>query len=104
MKKLLAILACMQLAACALPTTQVNSGTARPTLTVIGAPANAILFVDGLQIGAAAIYNGAPNTLLIEEGVHRLELRMGNTVLVTQKIYASGGENTKFTYSAESAK
>ncbi len=102
MKNILVLFLALALTACALPTTRVNAGTARPTLTVIGAPANAMLFIDGLQIGAASSYNGAPNNLLIEEGVHRLELRQGATVLMVQKILASGGENTKFTYNPES--
>ena len=104
MKKLLVSLIALALSACSLPTTKVNAGTARPTLTVLGAPAGAMLFVDGLQIGVASAYNGQPNTLLIEEGTHRLELRQGGTVLLAQKILASGGENTKFTYNPESSK
>ncbi|MES2018099.1 MAG: hypothetical protein V4484_16550 [Pseudomonadota bacterium] len=104
MKTLLALFLALALSACALPTTRVNAGTTRPTLTVIGAPANAVLYVDGLQIGTASQFNGAPNTLLIEEGVHRLELRDGATVLMVQKILASGGENTNFTYNPEATK
>ena len=104
MKNILALFLALALTACALPTTRVNAGTARPTLTVVGAPANAMLFIDGLQIGIAANYNGAPNNLLIEEGVHRLELRDGGNVLLVQKILATGGENTTFTYNPESNK
>jgi hypothetical protein len=104
MKKLIVLFLALALSACALPTTKVNAGTARPTLTVLGAPANAVLFIDGLQIGVASNYNGAPNTLLIEEGVHRVELRQGGNVLMVQKILASGGENTKFTYNPEGSK
>lgn len=104
MKNFLAFFLVLALTACALPTTKVNAGTSRPTLTVLGAPANAVLFVDGLQIGVAANYNGKPNTLLIEEGVHRVELRQGGTVLMSQQVFASGGENTKFTYNPESTK
>jgi hypothetical protein len=104
MKNIIALFLALAVSACALPTTQVNAGTARPTLTVLGAPANAVLFIDGLQIGIAANYNGSPNNLLIEEGVHRVELRQGGNVLLAQKIFASGGENTKLTYNPESVK
>ena len=104
MKKIIVLILALALTACALPTTKVNAGTARPTLTVLGAPANAVLFIDGLQIGTAANYNGKPNNLLIEEGVHRVELRQGASVLMAQQIFASGGENTKFTYNPESTK
>lgn len=104
MKKIIVLFLALALTACALPTTQVNAGTARPTLTVLGAPAGAVLFIDGLQIGAAANYNGKPNTLLIEEGVHRVELRQGATVLMARQILASGGENTKLSYNPESTK
>jgi hypothetical protein len=105
MKKIsLLLLLANLLSACALPTTRVQAGAGRPTLIVHGAPANATLSVDGLELGLASQYNGKPNSLLIEEGVHRLELRQGGAVLMTQKIFASNGETTKFTYNPESGK
>ncbi len=104
MKKILILAIALSLSACALPTTSVNTGAARPTLTILGAPAGAILFVDSLEIGVASKYDGASNTLLVEEGVHRVELRLNGKVLMAQKIFSSSGENSKFTYSAESAK
>lgn len=104
MKKIIILLAAAALTACALPTTQVNVGSSRPTLSVTGAPSNVKLVVDGLEVGLAATYNGAPKTLLIEEGPHQVELRDGSTVLMSRKILATNGENTKIAYGAEGSK
>lgn len=103
MKKLLIIALALHLTACALPTTTVKTGAARPTLSIIGAPANTLLYLDGLEAGAANNFNGAPNTLLVEEGAHRVELRLGGQVILAQQIFSSNGENSKVTYSAGGA-
>lgn len=104
MKNLLALAVAACLTACAMPTTQVSTGAPRPTLIVQGAPADAILYVDGLAAGNAAQYNGVANSLLIEEGVHHVELRRGASVLMAQKIFASNGESSKLVYASESTK
>jgi hypothetical protein len=104
MKKIIVLALAGSLVACALPTTRVTTGTSRPTLIVQGAPVNAVLYVDGLEVGSAAQYNGAAQTLLIEEGVHQVELRQGTDILMSQKIFASNGESSKFVYKAENTK
>lgn len=104
MKKIISLAFVISLVGCALPTTQVTTGASRPTLTVLGAPASAVLYVDGLSVGGAAQYNGSAQALLIEEGVHQVELRQGILVLMSQKIFASNGENSKLVYQSESAK
>jgi len=87
--------------ACALPTTEVRTGATRPALAVQGAPAGASLYLDGILIGAAAQYNGVAQKLLIEEGVHRVEVKQGQTVLLTQQIFASSGETSTVTVQSE---
>lgn len=104
MKKIIALTFAASLVACAQPTTRVSTGASRPTLAVQGAPADAVLYVDGLSMGNADQYNGVRQTLLIEEGVHQVELRRGIQVLMSQKIFASNGESSKFVYQSESIK
>jgi hypothetical protein len=79
--------------ACALPQTTVKTGSAPPTLIVKGAPANSILFVDGLAMGNAAQFDGNPKTLAVLEGTHQVEVRLGSTVVYREKAFSSGGES-----------
>jgi hypothetical protein len=104
MKILISLTFAASLLGCALPTTTVTTGTSRPTLTVQGAPQNTVLFVDGLEMGNAAQYNGVTQSLLIEAGTHEVQLRQGTQVLMSQKIFASAGENSKLVYKSESNK
>ncbi|MBY4899161.1 hypothetical protein [Cupriavidus sp. AU9028] len=93
MKRVL-LAACVPLilAACALPNSSVHSGQGRPTLRVIGAPAQAVLFVDGMPMGEAGAYDGVQSVLKIEEGPHRIDIMQGGRPLLTRSVFASGGE------------
>jgi hypothetical protein len=104
MKKIIGLSFIIGLTGCALPTTQVATGASRPTLNIQGAPVSTILYVDGLEVGDATQYNGTTQSLLIEEGVHQVELRQGTVVLMSQKIFASNGENSKLVYKSEGIK
>jgi len=87
--------------ACALPATEVRTGAVRPALAVQGAPAGASLYLDGILMGEAGKYNGVAQKLLIEEGVHRVEVKQGQAVLLTQQIFASSGETSTVTVQSE---
>lgn len=81
-----------------MPTTQVVSGAERPAIAIKGAPDGAELYLDGVSMGVANRYDGARQTLVVEEGVHVVELRAGGQVLMSRKILASSGETTKIDY------
>jgi hypothetical protein len=100
MKRILTLVAAFALAGCALPNTEVKTGAVRPTLAVQGAPAGSQLFVDGLQMGDASVYNGVTQKLFIEDGVHVVEVRHGGSVLLSQKVLASNGETSTVVVSA----
>ncbi|WP_198969620.1 hypothetical protein [Xylophilus sp. ASV27] len=87
------------LTACAMPETSVRTGSPRPAIFVKGAPEGATLFVDGLAMGAASQFNGTPQTLRVEEGVHLVEVRSGNAVLHSEKLFVSNGESRGVTVS-----
>jgi hypothetical protein len=80
------------LAGCAMPHSQVVSGTGRPTLSLVGAPSGSELVLDGQLIGPASQYNGVNGVMSIEEGPHSVEVRQGNAVLVEKRILAASGE------------
>ncbi len=93
MKAVFASILSIGLVACALPETSVRTGSPRPTLFVKGAPLGSELFVDGLSMGSADVFNGSPKVLFVEEGTHLVELRRGGMVVHTEKVFLSNGDS-----------
>jgi hypothetical protein len=76
MRKIAIALFALTLAtACPPPTTVVRTPDTRPSIAIAGAPDGSLLFVDGQQVGPAPAYSGQPNVLLLEPGVHDIEVR-----------------------------
>ena len=78
--------------ACSTPVTVVRTMDDRPKLLLQGAPDGATLQVDGRRVGKAAAFSGTPGVCQMEPGVHLLEVRLGDKVLVSQKVFFGGGE------------
>jgi hypothetical protein len=91
--KLLATLVVIAALAGCMPQTSVRTGMSPPTLTVTGAPLGAILFVDGLDMGFAAQYDGNPKVLAVLEGTHQVEVRLGVNVVYKEKAFVSSGQS-----------
>lgn len=88
MKTVLMILVLVTaLAGCSLPSTTVRSVDSRPSISIAGAPADALLLVDGVLVGKAARYDGEPNLLLVEPGTHRIVIQQGGAVLYDQHLF-----------------
>ncbi|MES2830634.1 MAG: hypothetical protein V4695_01415 [Pseudomonadota bacterium] len=77
---------------CAMPETVVTTGSPRPQLAIKGAPADATLAVDGLSMGSAAVFDGNPKVLLLEEGMHQVEIRRGSEIIHSEKTFVGSGE------------
>ena len=92
MKSILGIAALLLLGACTLPQTTVRTGSSQPSLVVKGAPAGAVLYVDGLAMGPAPQFDGNPKVLAVLEGPHQVEVRQGPSVLFHDKVFISSGE------------
>jgi hypothetical protein len=60
---------------------------------VTGAPSGSLLFVDGLEMGSAAQYDGNPKVLAVLEGTHQVEVRLGTNVVYREKAFVSSGQN-----------
>lgn len=93
MKSFISLVLVAALAACSMPQTTVRTGMAPPTLIVTGAPAGSLLFVDGLDMGAAPQYDGNPKVLALLEGTHQVEVRMGSNVVFREKAFVSSGQS-----------
>lgn len=80
------------LLACADPVTSTRVQDGKPRLLVKGAPAAAVLYLDGRPVGDASAYAGEPGILSLEPGTHVVEVRVGTRVLVSEKAFFGGGE------------
>jgi hypothetical protein len=100
MKFLMPAFLALILAGCALPETSVRTGSPRPTMVIKGAPADSTLAVDGLQMGAAPTFDGKPKVLVIEEGVHLIEIRRANNLIHSERTFVSNGETRTITVNA----
>ncbi|UCD85615.1 MAG: hypothetical protein JSU92_05335 [Deltaproteobacteria bacterium] len=89
MKKLLLLLVLLTIiVSCTMPATTVKTVDTRPSIAVEGAPEGAELYVDGLRIGMANSYNGHPNILKIEPGIHLIVIRdVSGEVIHKQEIF-----------------
>jgi len=76
---------------CVYPNSQVQTVDERPGLIIVGAPQNAVLYVDGLEIGPAQKYNGKPKMLLLNPGTHSVQIREGSNVLRSIDIFLGEG-------------
>lgn len=69
---------------------KVEQTETRPKIGISGAPEHSVLFVDGLDMGPAANYNGKDGVLMIESGAHRIELKASDgTVLHSEELFLS---------------
>ena len=80
------------LLACAEPVTVVRTVDARPRLLIEGAPRGATLYIDGKPVGEADAFGGKPNVLPVEPGTHVIEVKTGDRLLLSQKVFLGGGE------------
>lgn len=80
------------LLACAEPVTVTRAVDNRPRILLRGAPQGAVLFLDGKPMGDAAAYAGDPGVLLVEPGTHVFEVKLADTLLLSQKVFLGGGE------------
>ncbi len=75
-----------------MPSASVTRGEDRPAIAIAGAPAGAILEVDGISHGAASQYDADPATLLIEPGAHVVRVLLNGNVLLKRDVYVRDGE------------
>jgi hypothetical protein len=71
-----------------MPETTVRTVDHRPSLAVTGAPAGAVLLVDGQAVGPAKDFDGNPAVLRLEPGTHQVEVRGADGApLYQQKVF-----------------
>ncbi len=64
---------------------------ARPHLSVAGAPAGAVLSVDGVAVGQAADYAPDKKLLTLDHGTHHVVISAGAQVIFDNSVYLGDG-------------
>lgn len=80
--------------ACSGPISAVRVPDNRPAIAIQGAAADAILYVDGLAMGAAQQFDGRTRVLLLESGPHKVEVTSRGKKVLSEQIFL-GEEETK---------
>jgi len=94
MKRLLvSSLIMLLVCSCSYPTSEVRVLDDRPTIVVENAPKGALLFVDGLDMGQAGLYDGRKNALILEPGTHEIEVMNQGNVIHSERIFLGDGES-----------
>lgn len=79
---------------CTMPATTVKTVDERPSLAFKNAPSGALLYLDGLNMGDAAAYDGAPRVLLVEPGTHVVRIVQNGAVIYEQKVFLESSLKT----------
>lgn len=77
-----------------MPTTTVRTVDDRPTLAFKGAPAGATLYIDGLNMGPVAQYDGENMVLTVEPGTHTVRVMVNNTLIYEQRVFVESSQKT----------
>lgn len=84
--------AALTLVGCQNPRTTVSVPTEGPRICIPNAPAGAVLYLDGKAVGEARRFNGTPEVLQVEVGTHVVEIRQGERLLLSEKVFFGGAE------------
>lgn len=85
------------LAACAYPTTRTDIPDERPSLAFTGAPNGSSVWIDNLRMGSATEFNGKDRVLTVEPGNHLVEVRFGDRIILSRRVFLSGPATRTFT-------
>ncbi|GAB6084054.1 hypothetical protein JCM30471_29680 [Desulfuromonas carbonis] len=72
---------------CSMPNTSVRSVDSRPSIIIKGTSENAALFVDGLNMGKAIIYNGNPKALNVLPGTHKITIIENDKIIYEKTVF-----------------
>lgn len=93
------LIALSLLSACGRPVSEVRVLDNRSALAIQGASADAVLYIDGLSMGAAQQSDGQTRVLLLEPGPHKVEIVSHGNKLLSEQIFLGGGETKILTVS-----
>ena len=79
------------ISACAYPTSGVVQGGPETALYFSHSPANAHVFIDGVDAGLVEVFDGKEAVLVVTPGRHIVELRIGTSQIFQKEVYLGDG-------------
>jgi hypothetical protein len=98
MPRLLLLAVALAVTGCKNPRGDVSVPTLGPRLLLANAPADAQLLIDSKPVGEARRFNGDPEVLQLEPGTHLVEVRLGDKLLLSQKMFWGSAELRTLTF------
>ena len=92
LRQVLVVLVLVALVGCSIryPSGRTDIPDERSSIAFSGAPEGSVVFVDGQAMGPAAQFEGGVNVLLVEPGNHVIQVRLGDQIFLTRRIFFSG--------------
>jgi hypothetical protein len=84
-------------AGCSYPTTSVKTLDTRARIGIVNASPTAALLVNGVLIGQAAAYNSETAALAVSPGSNLIEVKDGERVVYSQKLFLGEGTSKTIT-------
>jgi hypothetical protein len=91
------ILALAMLSGCSWFHSKTPPAQPAPVFIVTGAPVGSIVFIDDAQAGQAAEFKDKPQAVSSAEGMHKVEVRFGDTIIYRENVYIRAGERRVIT-------
>ncbi len=104
MRNLLICLTVLALAACSYPVETTRVVDEHPAILVQGAPAGAMLSVDGLVAGRVTDAGGAPQAIRVEPGTHVIAVGSNGMTLLRERVFVDDGIVKTITIPASTVK
>lgn len=89
--KLCGLAMALMISACVYPTSNTQQGGKETAIYFGQPPAGAHVFIDGLDAGPAAQFDGKEAVLAVTPGRHEVEIRVGARAVYEKDIYLGDG-------------
>ncbi len=90
MQKILILVSTIFFLAACVPAETTRTLDERPSVGFANVPKDAVIFVDGLNMGLAGDFDGQSRSLTLVNGSHKVKLVQNGQEILSQDIYLNG--------------